>query len=87
MTSFLLFFHSRRSSYLESFEFVSLFAGDVFLNDATGTQIPDWTRALAVMSQLREQLRDAVVADMGDAREQNEQETTSNMPSLTVIPQ
>ena len=65
-----------------------MLAGEDYLNDATGTQIPDWTRALAVMPHLREQLRDATVADMGDAREQNAQaQALDNIPSLTVIPQ
>ncbi|RZM75468.1 glucosyl-3-phosphoglycerate synthase [Leptolyngbya iicbica] len=72
---------------LENFEKIILKAGDEYLEDATGTQIPDWTRALAVMPQLREQLRDAVVADMSDAREQNEQTRAVTTPSLTVIPQ
>jgi glucosyl-3-phosphoglycerate synthase len=72
---------------LENFEKIILKAGDEYLEDATGTQIPDWTRALAVMPQLREQLRDAVVADMSDAREQNEQDRVDTTPSLTVIPQ
>lgn len=72
---------------LENFEKIILKAGDEYLEDATGTQIPDWTRALAVMPQLREQLRDAVVADMSDAREQNEREQVNTTPSLTVIPQ
>lgn len=72
---------------LENFEKIILKAGDEYLEDATGTQIPDWTRALAVMPQLREQLRDAVVADMSDAREQNEQNTVNATPSLTVVPQ
>ena len=73
---------------LESFEKLILQAGEDYLNDATGTQIPDWTRALAVMPHLREQLRDATVADMGDAREQNAQaQALDNIPSLTVVPQ
>lgn len=72
---------------LEQFEKLILQAGEDYLNDAAGTQIPDWTRALAVMPDLREQLRDAIVADMGDAREKIEQATIDSAPSLTVVPQ
>ena len=72
---------------LERFEKLILQAGEDYLEDATGTQIPDWTRALAVMPDLREQLRDAIVADMSDAREENEQAAFSSTPALTVVPQ
>ncbi|MDB9527645.1 glucosyl-3-phosphoglycerate synthase [Oscillatoria sp. CS-180] len=72
---------------LESFEKIILQAGEDYLSDASGTQIPDWTRALAVMPHLREQLRDATIADMADAREHNEQSESSKTPSLTVVPQ
>ena len=78
----------KEEATLESFEKIILEAGEDYLNDASGTQIPDWTRALAVMPQLREQLRDATVADMADAREYNEPATLpSSFPSLSVIPQ
>lgn len=53
---------------LEAFEQVILEAGTQYLNDPTGTQIPDWTRALAVIPDLREQLLDAVISDMAQAR-------------------
>lgn len=53
---------------LERFEQVILEAGEQYLSDATGTQIPDWTRALAVIPDLREQLQDAVISDMAEAR-------------------
>jgi glucosyl-3-phosphoglycerate synthase len=73
---------------LESFEKIILQAGEDYLNDATGTQIPDWTRALAVMPELREQLRDATVADMADARDHNTSSTLpTSLPSLSVVPQ
>lgn len=54
---------------LESFEQVILEAGEDYLRDPAGAQIPDWTRALAVMPDLREKLRDAVISDMADARD------------------
>ncbi|NMF82488.1 glucosyl-3-phosphoglycerate synthase [Nodosilinea sp. P-1105] len=54
---------------LETFEQVILEAGHQYLDDPTGTQIPDWTRALAVIPDLREQLMDAVISDMAQARD------------------
>ncbi|MBD2260772.1 glucosyl-3-phosphoglycerate synthase [Pseudanabaena sp. FACHB-2040] len=53
---------------LECFERVILHSGEQYLNDPTGTQIPDWTRALAVIPNLREQIQDAAISDMADAR-------------------
>lgn len=53
---------------IETFEQVILEAGQQYLDDPTGTQIPDWTRALAVIPDLREQLLDAVLSDMAQAR-------------------
>jgi glucosyl-3-phosphoglycerate synthase len=54
---------------LEQFERVIQEAGEQYLADSTGSPIPDWTRALAVIPDLREQLQDATVADMADARD------------------
>ena len=56
---------------VEVFEQVILEAGEAYLANPTGAQIPDWTRALAVMPDLREQLRDAAVADAKDALAQS----------------
>ncbi len=42
-------------------------AGELYFSDPSGAQIPDWARALAVMPDLREQLRDATIADMEEA--------------------
>ena len=53
---------------IETFEQVIVTAGQQYLDDPTGTQIPDWTRALAVVPDLREQLLDAVLSDMAQAR-------------------
>jgi glucosyl-3-phosphoglycerate synthase len=53
---------------IETFEQVILEAGTQYLEDPTGTQIPDWTRAIAVIPDLREQLLDAVISDMAQAR-------------------
>ena len=73
---------------LEQFEQVIYQAGEEYLKDTVSTEIPDWTRALAVMPDLREQLRDATVADMADAREKTLLITEPlTAPSLSVIPQ
>jgi glucosyl-3-phosphoglycerate synthase len=73
---------------LEQFEKLILKAGEEYLEDASGSQIPDWTRALAVMPHLREELRDATVADMADAREKIQPaQTMTSTPSLSVVPQ
>jgi glucosyl-3-phosphoglycerate synthase len=53
---------------IETFEQVIVSAGQQYLDDPTGTQIPDWTRALAVIPDLREQILDAVLSDMAQAR-------------------
>ena len=53
---------------VEAFEQVIREAGSQYLEDPTGTQIPDWTRALAVIPDLREQLLDAIISDMAEAR-------------------
>lgn len=53
---------------IETFEQVMVSAGQQYLDDPTGTQIPDWTRALAVIPDLREQILDAVLSDMAQAR-------------------
>jgi glucosyl-3-phosphoglycerate synthase len=42
-------------------------AGEQYFADPSGVQIPDWTRALAVMPDLREQLKDAVIKDTNEA--------------------
>lgn len=51
----------------ELFEEVITEAGELYFSDPSGAQIPDWARALAVTPDLREQLRDAVIADMEEA--------------------
>ena len=45
-------------------------AGEEYLEDPTGTEIPDWTRALAVMPDLRQRLGQAVSDDMQDVLSQ-----------------
>lgn len=71
----------REEVTLEQFEKVILEAGDQYLSDPTGTQIPDWTRALAVIPDLREQLQDAVISDMAEARS-----ALNVLPSSTLTP-
>jgi glucosyl-3-phosphoglycerate synthase len=70
---------------IETFEQVILEAGQQYLDDPTGTQIPDWTRALAVIPDLREQLLDAIISDMAQARAASAPEpplSTSPTPAL-----
>ena len=70
---------------IEQFERVILEAGTQYLQDPTGTQIPDWTRALAVMPDLREKMLDAVISDMAAAREsfRNLDPAEANMASVS----
>ncbi len=78
----------KEEATLEQFEQVIMQAGEEYLADAINTQIPDWTRALAVMPDLREQLRDATVADMADAREKTLPLSPSHhAPPLSMVPQ
>ncbi len=52
----------------EIFEKVIMEAGEEYFADPMGAQIPDWTRALAVIPELREELREAALADAVEAR-------------------
>lgn len=54
----------KEENTLERFEEVIIKAGEQYLEDPTGTEIPDWTRALAVMPDLRQLLGQAVAEDM-----------------------
>lgn len=58
----------REEITIESFEQVIPVAFDRYLNEPAGARIPDWTRALAVMPDLREQLLSIVKADMAEAK-------------------
>lgn len=51
----------------ETFENVILEAGNMYLDNPIGTQIPDWTRALAVMPDLRENIKAIVSQDAAEA--------------------
>lgn len=53
---------------IELFEQVIVDAGERYFSNPYGAQIPDWTRALAVMPDLREQIRDAAVCDAAEAQ-------------------
>lgn len=59
----------KEENTLEKFEEVIIKAGDQYLEDPTGTEIPDWTRALAVMPDLRQLLGQAVNDDMQEVLE------------------
>jgi glucosyl-3-phosphoglycerate synthase len=52
----------------ELFEKVIADTGEDYFSNPFGAQIPDWTRALAVMPDLREQLRDAALMDAAEAK-------------------
>ncbi|MGC9504866.1 glucosyl-3-phosphoglycerate synthase [Baaleninema sp.] len=52
---------------VEVFEQVILEAGEQYFTNPVGAQIPDWTRALAVMPDLREQLQAAAETDAREA--------------------
>ncbi|MGB3240320.1 MAG: glucosyl-3-phosphoglycerate synthase [Geitlerinemataceae cyanobacterium] len=54
---------------VEIFEQAIVDAGQQYLCNPSGTQIPDWTRALAVMPDLREQIQAAALADAQEATE------------------
>jgi len=60
----LLYDRHKEENTLERFEEVIIKAGEQYLEDPTGTEIPDWTRALAVMPDLRQRLSQAVSDDM-----------------------
>ena len=60
----------KEENTLEKFEEVIIKAGEEYLVDPTGTEIPDWTRALAVMPDLRQRLGQAVSDDMQDVLRQ-----------------
>jgi glucosyl-3-phosphoglycerate synthase len=53
---------------IEMFEKVIMEAGERYFVNPVGNQIPDWTRALAVMPDLREQLREAALADQAQTK-------------------
>lgn len=63
----LQFDRHKEENTLERFEQVIVNAGQQYLEDPTGTEIPDWTRALTVMPDLRQRLGEAVAADTADA--------------------
>lgn len=52
---------------IDVFEDVILEAGEEYFMDPSGAQIPDWTRALAVLPDLRENLMKAAQDDVRDA--------------------
>ncbi|BBD56635.1 glucosyl-3-phosphoglycerate synthase [Planktothrix agardhii] len=53
---------------IDVFEKVIAEAGEEFFQNPVTAQIPDWTRALAAMPALREQLREATRRDMAEAK-------------------
>ena len=64
----LLYDRHQEEVTTEIFEKVIIEAGEEYFADPMGAQIPDWTRALAVIPELREELREAALADAVEAR-------------------
>lgn len=67
----LLYDRHQEEVTIELFEKVILQAGEQYFLNPAGAQIPDWTRALAVMPDLREQLLNASRNDADDVRRAN----------------
>ncbi|MGH2413776.1 MAG: glucosyl-3-phosphoglycerate synthase [Microcystaceae cyanobacterium] len=64
----LQFDRHQEEAITELFEQVILEASEQYFLNPAGAQIPDWTRALAVMPDFREQLRDAALMDAAEAK-------------------
>lgn len=64
---------------IEVFEDVIANAGEHFFADPLSAQIPDWTRALAVVEDLREQLTDAALLDAAEARAKSVEPVVSTL--------
>ncbi len=56
-------------TYVDSFSEVIMESGMDYLDDPSGILLPDWTRALAAMPDLRRRLRDAALKDAEACRE------------------
>lgn len=67
---------------VEIFERVILEAGEQYFLNPAGAQIPDWTRAIAVMPELREQLHAATVEDARDAVTYTQGDPTDDIEPL-----
>jgi glucosyl-3-phosphoglycerate synthase len=52
--------------YVEKFAGILMAAGTQYLKDPSGALLPDWARALSAIPDLREQLNDAVHADLNE---------------------
>lgn len=64
----LLYDRHQEEIAIECFENVILEGGKDYSENPQGEQIPDWTRALAIMPEFREALRDACEADMAEIK-------------------
>lgn len=53
---------------IETFEKLILEGGEAYVADPRSSQIPAWTRALAVMPDLRERLREAAILDAAEVK-------------------
>jgi glucosyl-3-phosphoglycerate synthase len=75
----LLYDRHREEVTIEVFEQVVAQAGEQFFADPSSAQIPDWTRALAVIPDLREQLTDAALTDAAEVRAKELQPVVSTV--------
>ncbi|KPQ37978.1 MAG: glucosyl-3-phosphoglycerate synthase [Phormidium sp.] len=71
---------------VEVFDKLILEAGEEYFLNPAGAQIPDWTRAIAVMPELREELRAATIADSQDAMAYTHPSESLLEPMLSVSP-
>lgn len=71
---------------VEVFDKLILEAGEEYFLNPAGAQIPDWTRAIAVMPELREELRAATIADSQDAMAYTHPSESILEPMLSVHP-
>ncbi len=70
---------------IETFEQLIIQAGEQYLEDPAGAEIPDWTRALAVMPTLREELEEATLTDMAEAQGILAQPLAVGAPSPAMV--
>ncbi|WP_099239432.1 glucosyl-3-phosphoglycerate synthase [Synechococcus sp. BDU 130192] len=74
----------REEMTVESFEQIIPLAFDKYMHEPAVYRIPDWTRALAVMPDLREQLMAAVEADMAEVQLEATMQR-SEIPPLEMV--
>jgi glucosyl-3-phosphoglycerate synthase len=81
----LLYDRHQEEVTIELFEKAILEAGKQYSFDPSGAQIPDWTRALAVLPDLREQLRACTEEDMAAIASPTPTTVIAD-PTLPIVP-